>query len=171
MSSLHARAHILFEGPEPFAAQFRRLNASIAANCPDNCFITLFAGVLDPATGELIYCNAGHNPPLLLHSNDEVESLAATGVPLGIARNANYEQKRCVIQEGEVMVLFSDGVTEASMPGEDQEFGEERLLAILRNTRTGTAAAAIEAINAELLSFTGGAPAADDITLVLVRRP
>jgi sigma-B regulation protein RsbU (phosphoserine phosphatase) len=170
MSSLQARAHILFGDPEPFAAQFRRLNGSIAANCPDNCFITLFAGVLDPASGELIYCNAGHNPPLLLHSNDEVEALGATGVPLGIARNANYDQKSCVIRESDVLVLFSDGVTEACALGEDQEFGEERLLTILRNTRKGPAAAAIEAINAELLLFAEGAPAADDVTLVLVRR-
>jgi sigma-B regulation protein RsbU (phosphoserine phosphatase) len=118
MSSLQARAHILFDGPEPFAAQFHRLNGSIAANCPDNCFITLFAGVLDPASGELLYCNAGHNPALLIHGDDEVESLGATGVPLGIARNAHYEQKSCVIRERDLLVLFSDGVTEACARGE-----------------------------------------------------
>lgn len=69
-----------------------------------------------------------------------------------------------------MLVLFSEGVTEARALDENQEFGEKGLIAVVQRKRNGPAAAAIEAINAELLSFTEGAPALDDITLVLVRR-
>ncbi len=170
MSSLQARAHVLFESPEPFADQVNRLNRSIAANCPGNCFITLFAAVLHPPSGELFYCNAGHNPPLLLRATGEVEPLEATGVPLGIMREVHYEQRACRLKEGDVLVLFSDGVTEASAPGGDQEFGEQRLIATVRQNQEHPASDLIDAVNTELLSFTQGAPAADDITLVILRR-
>ena len=170
MSNLQARAHILFEDPEPFAAQVCRLNRSVATNCPGNCFITLFAAVLHPATGELLYCNAGHNPPLLLRATGEVEPLEATGVPLGIVRDAHYEQKSCHLKGGDVLVLFSDGITEACALNGDQEFGERRLVATVQEKRNHAAIDMIDAVNAELLSFTQGAPAADDITLVIVQR-
>jgi len=170
MSSLQARVHVLFDDPELVAAQICRLNRSVAANCPGNCFITFFAAVLDPRTGDLVYCNAGHNAPLLLRCNDEVEPLEATGLPLGIRRDAIYEQNRCRLEQGDVLILFSDGVTEACTPDADEEFGEQRLVAVVQRKRNDPAASQIEGINAELLSFTRGAAAADDITLVLARR-
>jgi serine phosphatase RsbU (regulator of sigma subunit) len=170
MSGLHARAHLLFEDPALSAAQVSRLNRSVAADCPGNSFITFFVAVLDPASGELVYCNAGHNAPLLLHSNGEVEPLGCTGLPLGIMRDANYEQKICRLDPGDLLVLFSDGVTEACTPDESQEFGEQRLMAVVQSRRNRTAADTIDAIKAELLSFTEGAPAADDVTLMVVRR-
>ncbi len=167
MSSLQARVQVLFEDPEPFGEQVRRLNRGVAANCPANCFITLFAALLDSATGDLIYCNAGHNAPLLLRRNQEVEMLEATGLPLGIMRDTGYEEKRCRLEPGDVLVLFSDGVTEACAPDSDREFGERRLIAALKSRKNRSAAELIDAVNTELLSFTGGLPAADDITLVL----
>lgn len=170
MSSVQARVQVLFEDPEPLATRVCRLNRSIAANCPGNCFITFFAAVLDPATGDLVYCNAGHNPPLLVRVNDEVENLEGTGLPLGIMRDAAYEQKSCRLESGDALVLFSDGVTEASVPDTEEEFGEQRLISTIRCTRNGTAASMIEAINAEVFAFAGDAPAADDVTVVVARR-
>jgi serine phosphatase RsbU (regulator of sigma subunit) len=170
MSSLQARIQVLLEEPESLAGRIFRLNRSVAANCPSNCFITLFAAVLDPASGELEYCNAGHNPPLLLRTSNEVEPLAATGIPLGIQREATYEQKSCHMEPGDVLVLFSDGVTEARAPGVEEEFGEQRLVTVIQEKRSSTAAGLIDAVNAELLSFTHGTPPADDITMVLARR-
>jgi sigma-B regulation protein RsbU (phosphoserine phosphatase) len=126
--------------------------------------------VLDPATGDLVYCNAGHNPPLLVRARDEVEMLRATGLPLGISRDATYEQSNCHLEHGDVLVLFSDGVTEACPPETGDEFGEQRLVALVQEKRNYTAASLIETVNAELLSFTSGAAAADDITLVIARR-
>jgi sigma-B regulation protein RsbU (phosphoserine phosphatase) len=77
----------------------------LAAHCPGNCFITFFLAVLDPAHDELIYCNAGHNAPLLLRRNEEVESLEATGIPLGISHQASYEQTSCRLEEGDLLVV------------------------------------------------------------------
>lgn len=170
MSSLQARIQVLFEKPDALSEQVARLNRITAANCPGNCFITFFAAVLDPATGELRYCNAGHNPPLLLHKNGEVEPLGATGMVLGILPNASYEERTCRLDRDELLVLFSDGLTEACNPDLAEEFGEGRLIAFLKKERDQRAADLLEATKMELSSFTGGAAAADDITMVLVRR-
>ena len=168
MASLQARAQAIFEEPENVAAEVDRLNRSIAANCPGNSFITFFIAVLDPGSDEIIYCNAGHDPPLLLRSNREVELLEATGMPLGISRNAHYEQKRCRLSEGDQIVLFSDGITEACGPGSDDEFGEERLIAALKKGQQRSATEVIEDINAGLRLFACGPPA-DDMTLVVAK--
>ena len=170
MSNLQARVHILFEQREPVCDQVSRLNRSLAANCPGNCFITLFAGVLDPATGELVYCNAGHNAPLLLRASGGVDELEASGVPLGITRDAQYQEGSCRLENGDVLLLFSDGVTEACRSNSDKEFGEARLIAAASSKLKDSAEAIIQAINADVLSFTGGAAPADDITLVVARR-
>ncbi len=170
MSSLQARAQVFFETPEGLPEQVCRLNRSVASNCPGNCFITFFAGILDPVTGELVYCNAGHNPPLLVRKKGPVESLDANGIPLGISRSATYEQQSCLLDQGDLLILFSDGVTEACGFDKDQEFGEERLIAVAERDRSISAAGLIEAVKAEVLSFTQGAPPSDDITLVLARR-
>ncbi|MBV8810117.1 MAG: PP2C family protein-serine/threonine phosphatase [Acidobacteriaceae bacterium] len=170
MSSLQARVQVLFEDSGRLAAKICRLNRSIAANCPDNCFITFFAAVFDPASNELTYCNAGHNAPLLLHANGEVESLGATDLPLGIKRNGIFEESSRRLERGDVLVLYSDGVTEARRPDTDQEFGEQRLIAVVQGKRNEPSVRLVEAINAELLSFTQGALAADDVTLVVARQ-
>jgi serine phosphatase RsbU (regulator of sigma subunit) len=170
MSSLQARCHVVFEDPGELGAQVSHLNRITAANCPANCFITFAVVVLDPAKGELRYCNAGHNAPLLLHADGELESLEPTGLILGILPNTIYEEKTCRLDCGDLLLLFSDGVTEACKPGADEEFGNERLGAILRNQLGRPAAAVLDAIKAEVVSFTGGTPAADDVTLVTACR-
>jgi phosphoserine phosphatase RsbU/P len=170
MSSLQARCHVVFESADDLGAQVSHLNRITAANCPGNCFITFCAAVLDPVNGELRYCNAGHNPPLLLHANGELVSLESTGLILGIVPNATYEEKTCHFGPGDLLLLFSDGVTEASKPEVDEEFGEKRLGELLRNQQGQPAAAILDAIKAEIVSFTGGAPAADDVTLVAACR-
>lgn len=170
MSSLQARVQVLFEDPDRLAAKVCRLNRSIAANCPDNCFVTFFAAVFDPASSELAYCNAGHNAPLLLHANGRVEALGATGLPLGIKRDGLFEESSLRLERGDVLVLYSDGVTEACRPDTDQEFGEQRLITVVQRKRNDCSVSLVEAIKAELLSFTQGAPPADDVTLVLARR-
>jgi sigma-B regulation protein RsbU (phosphoserine phosphatase) len=169
MSSLQARAQVIFEHPEKLAAEVMRLNRSISANCPGNSFITFFVAVLDPSSDEVIYCNAGHNPPLLLRGSGEVDALDATGIPLGISAAARYEQNGCRLNEGDMLVLFSDGITEACQPGMDEDFGERRLISAVRRMRGRGAAGALEEVKKDLLSFTGGI-AADDVTLVIAGR-
>ena len=170
MSNLQARAQVLFEDPTDLAALVTRLNRVLRANCPANRFITFFVGVLDPASGELTYVNAGHNPPLLVRAGGEVETLPATGLILGILPAAKYEEKTCRLEKGDVLVMYSDGVTEASRPEVDEEYGEERLARLAANLRERPSQAIIEAIHQDVFAFLAGAPAADDITLIVARR-
>lgn len=170
MSSLQARVQVLFEEPANLAALVTRLNRIIATNCPPNRFITFFIGILDPKTGELTYVNAGHNPPLIAHAGGAVEKLHATGLILGILPVARYEQGVARMAAGDVLLLFSDGATEAVRPGADEEFGEDRLARSLNRLRDQSAEAIVQAINHEVEDFTAGAPPADDITLVVAKR-
>ena len=170
MSSLQARVQVLFDDPDDLAKLVTRLNRIITSNCPTNRFITFFIGVLNPKTGELVYVNAGHNPPLLVHKNGSVEKLEGTGVILGILPIAQYEEKRARLDVGDVVVLFSDGVTEAVRPDVDEEFGEDRLADVLVELSNQPAQAIIDSVNQQVQEFTGGAPPADDITLVVAKR-
>ena len=170
MSSLQARVQVLFDEPTNLAALVTRLNRIISSNCPSNRFITFFIGVLDPKTGELTYVNAGHNPPLVAHADGSVEKLEGTGLILGILPMATYQQGVCRLDPGDAVLLFSDGVTEAVRPNADEEFGEEQLAQVLAGLRDQTAESIITAINQKVDDFTGGAPPADDITLVVAKR-
>jgi phosphoserine phosphatase RsbU/P len=170
MSSLQARVQVLFDDPTNLAALVTRLNRIISSNCPSNRFITFFIGVLDPKSGELTYVNAGHNPPLVAHADGSVEKLGGTGLILGILPIASYEQGVCHLGRGDAVLLFSDGVTEAVRPNADEEFGEERLAQVLAGLRNQSAQSIITTINQMVDEFTGGAPPADDITLVVAKR-
>jgi sigma-B regulation protein RsbU (phosphoserine phosphatase) len=170
MSSLQARVQVLFDDPTDLAALVARLNRIIVTNSPANRFISFFIGVLDPHSDQITYVNAGHNPPLLVHRNGAVEKLEGGGLLLGILAGAQYEQRTCHLEQGDVVVLFSDGVTEASRPDVDEEFGEDRLAATLAELSGDSAKSIIESINQRVHDFTGGAPPADDITLVVAKR-
>jgi len=170
MSSLQARVQVLFDEPADLAALVTRLNRIINSNCPANRFISFFIGVLDPKTGQLNYVNAGHNPPLVARRDGTVEKLDCTGLILGIMSSARYEQQTVTLQPGDIVVLFSDGVTEASRPDVDEEFGEERLAQAVFKLRDLPAKSIIEAINQQVQEFTVGSPPADDITLVIAKR-
>ena len=171
MSSLQARVQVLFDDPTDLAALVTRLNRIITTTCPTNRFITFFICILDPKTDEIIYVNAGHNPPLPAHSaTGMVEKLEGTGLILGIVPMAQYEQKTCKMQKGDVVVLFSDGVTEASRVDFDEEFGEDRLAKAVAELSNEPAQTIIELVNQRVQEFTHGAPAADDITMVIARR-
>src|SRR5580704_7947197 len=169
MSSLQARVQVLFDDPTNLAALVTRLNRIITSNCPSNRFISFFIAVLDPMTNELVYVNAGHNPPLLVRRDGSLQKLEGTGLILGILPIAQYEQQTCRLEPGDVVVLFSDGVTEATRPDIDEEFGEDRLAKTLAELSSQSAQSIIEGINQRVYDFTGGAPPADDITLVVAK--
>jgi serine phosphatase RsbU (regulator of sigma subunit) len=169
MSSLQARVQVLADDPSDVGALVAKLNRLLCANIPSNRFISLFLGVLDPATGELAYCNAGHNPPVLIRADGQIEWLHGGGPILGILSKAPYEEKRSRIGPGEFVVLYSDGVTEMTDPG-NEEFGEQRLAQVLAGRRAETASALVDAVRAELSQFAAGANPADDLTLVVAKR-
>jgi serine phosphatase RsbU (regulator of sigma subunit) len=169
MSSLQARVHVLFEDGDNLAQKISRLNKSTCANCPENRFITFFMTVLDPHTGELVYTNAGHNPPLIVRASGEFEALGGGGMILGILPMATYQESQARMEIGDALVLFSDGITEAPNP-EGEEFGEQRLAALVASVRKEPSVDIIEEIHKAVNTFTQGAPAADDITVVIARR-
>jgi sigma-B regulation protein RsbU (phosphoserine phosphatase) len=169
MSSLQARVHVLFESSDHLGEKVERLNKATAANLPGNRFITFFMGILNPATGELVYTSAGHNPPVLVRSKGGYETLVASGLVLGILPMAKYEESRITLENGDVLVMFSDGVTEAPDPN-DAEYGEERLANLVAELSSRPAMEIVDAIHKSVGEFTQGAPPADDITVVVTRR-
>lgn len=170
MSSLQARVQVVFEEPDDLAAKVTKLNRIVKSNCPGNRFITFFICVLDPATGEVAYCNAGHNPPLLVRRDGKMESLPSGGLILGILPMVTYTEGRCRLDPGDTVVLFSDGVTEAAPPSGDGDFGEERLADVIRQNTSEPVMNVVQSVFDEVVRFTAGAPAADDITVVVARR-
>jgi len=169
MMALHARVQVLAEDPGDLAAFMTRLNKATCVNCPANRFITFFFCVLDGATGELAYANAGHNPPVLMRANGSAEMVEGGGPVLGLLPMAPYREMRARLEPGDILALYSDGVTEANNTA-DEEFGEERLIEALRQHRGEPAETIVQAVRTALAAFTAKAPQADDITLVIARR-
>ena len=169
MMALQARVQVLAEDPKGLAAFMTRLNKATCAKCPSNRFITFFFCVLDPATGELAFANAGHNPPVVMRASGESEMLEGGGPVLGILPIAPYGEMRMQLGTGDLLAIYSDGVTEANNPNYD-EFGEERLTEVLRQHREEPAVAIVNAVMKAVTEFAAGAAQADDITLVIAKR-
>jgi sigma-B regulation protein RsbU (phosphoserine phosphatase) len=169
MMGLQARVQVLADEPHNLSAVINRLNKITCQNCPSNRFITFFICVLDPATGEVGYCSAGHNPPVLVRVSGAVESLDGGGPPLGILAVANYSEYHAKLESGDVLAIYSDGVTEANN-AKEEEFGDERFAAVLAANRHKSASEIVAAVNQALTEFAAGSPPADDITLMVARR-
>jgi sigma-B regulation protein RsbU (phosphoserine phosphatase) len=168
MMALQARVQVLAEDPGHLAAFMTRLNKATCANCPSNRFITFFFCVLDIASGTLTFANAGHNPPIVVRASGDAEMLQGGGPVLGILPAAPYSEMRISLNQGDMLVLYSDGVTEATNAGLE-EYGEEHFIEVLKQHRTEPASAIVEAVTKSLTEFAAGAPQADDITLVVAK--
>ncbi|MCU1259948.1 MAG: serine phosphatase [Bryobacterales bacterium] len=169
MMGLQARVEMLIDEPEDLARVMTRLNRITQANCPDGRFITLFLCVLDATTGELVYANAGHNPPVIVRGDGSYDKLPGGGPVLGILPNIEYAQYSAHLEKGDVLAIYSDGITEATTP-DDVEFEAEHLAATLHAHRAKPAETIVREVNAAVAEWTQGAPAADDITLIVARR-
>ncbi|HKY28736.1 MAG TPA: SpoIIE family protein phosphatase [Pyrinomonadaceae bacterium] len=169
MSSLHAAIHAQSGSHDSLVATISAVNRYLADNIPPNRFVTLFYAELDPETGTVSFLNAGHNPPLIVHAAGTVEQLASGGLPLGIKPNAEFREGRTHMQLGDVLVIYSDGVTEAASPT-GEEFGSTRLYEVVSRNIDASAAGIRDRIESALTKFSQGTQAADDITLVIVKR-
>ncbi len=169
MMALHARVQVLAEDAQNLATFMTRINKATCANCPSNRFITFFFSILNVATGELAYANAGHNPPIIVRANGEAEMLPGGGPVLGILSIAPYSEMHAKLEQGDMLVLYSDGVTEANNIAYE-EFDEERFIEVLQANRTKPATEIVQAVIQAVTEFTAGAPQADDITLVVAKR-
>jgi sigma-B regulation protein RsbU (phosphoserine phosphatase) len=143
-----------------------QLNQLMCGNLPANKFITCFYGLLDTRRRTLQYTNAGHNPPLLLKANGELSQLQIGGRVLGAFSDSHYQQDAVQLQSGDRLLLFTDGITEVRNPA-GQEFGEQRLLQLVRRARTGTVTELKELIMNSVGEFCGN-DFEDDAALMVV---
>ena len=150
-------------GRDDLSAGMTEANRLLATHNTACMFVTLFYGVLDVATGRLRYCNAGHNPPYLLRAGGGRSSLKATGIPLGIEEEAGYCCAEIVLAPGDMLFLFSDGITEA-FDAAGNEFGTARLEAALEAARGCSATDLVREVLGATAAFTAGAEQSDDIT-------
>ncbi|MFN0141208.1 MAG: SpoIIE family protein phosphatase [Pyrinomonadaceae bacterium] len=169
MSSLHAAIHGQIAANTPIGESINLINEYLVKNTPTNRFVTLFIAELEPATGELNFINAGHNPPLLARADGRVEQLESGGMPLGLMVVGDYEAGEAMLNSGDALVIYSDGVSEANNLNED-EFGLDRLKDVIRVNIKASASGLRDKVESALSDFTGTAPANDDITLVIVKR-
>jgi serine phosphatase RsbU (regulator of sigma subunit) len=134
-------------------------------------FLTAFYGILEPHTGRLRYVNAGHNPPILLksHKGKPFDKLSRTGMALGISETATWQQKLLKFSPGDVLVMYTDGITEANNR-QGSQFSEERLQNLIRRHHQRSAAGILNTILDEVNHFTQDAPGQDDMALVVLSR-
>ena len=171
MASLQAKMQVLAEEEIDLAVLVTRLNASIAANCPGNRFITFFVCEIDLASGAMTYVNAGHNPPAARAGPGAGwNGWRAAGSSWGSSSELLTSCRRRRWSGGDLLVLFTDGVTEAERPGSEDDFGEQRLLDAIGPVDGCPTAEMIEKVKAAVTAFAGSVTAQDDFTLVLARR-
>lgn len=144
-------------------------NQHILRNARANLFVTVFYGVLDPFTGVLNYANAGHNPPYLIGNQNGVKALNNTGMPLGIDEDNNWGQDQVLISPGEMLLMYTDGVTDAQ--NNNGEFIDRKVLLGSAQQQIGRPVQEVmQGILDKVHRFVGDSPQFDDITLVILRR-
>jgi sigma-B regulation protein RsbU (phosphoserine phosphatase) len=166
MSNLQAAVRGLASPSMSPEALCARLNALLCRNIASDRFVTLFYAHLNGPARQLRYVSAGHNPPFVLHRDGSHERLREGGLVLGVFANQSFQSGTVELQRGDRLVLYTDGVTEASN-SEDEEFGEDRLLQVLQQDPTRTAVEIQKNILHAAAEFSHG-PWQDDATLLVV---
>ena len=168
---LMAIAHSLFRTISDHSDQPDRimwvLNRSVSDNNPDIMFITMFLGVLDLETGVMTYCNAGHNPPILLQSGKVGYLESADNLLLGVEIEAEYSSQTLQLGNGDTLFLYTDGLTEAENTAKEL-FGEKRALEIAQKLYGASAEEQIKAMQSAVKQFVGDAKQSDDLTMLAI---
>jgi sigma-B regulation protein RsbU (phosphoserine phosphatase) len=142
------------------------VNSLVYAASSVNRYATFFYAEYQPDRRLLTYVNAGHNPPILLRRNSDVARLEAGGPPVGLLPEASYEGASVEVKPGDLLLLFTDGISEA-MNAVDEEWGEERMLCVLKSSSAAKPASIASALFQAAGEFTGSAPQHDDMTVVI----
>ncbi|MBO0719184.1 MAG: SpoIIE family protein phosphatase [Blastocatellia bacterium] len=156
-----------FAADLPLTSVINSLNTVLVQRSASNSFITLFCAVLDP-DGHFSYINAGHNPPILVRAGGETELLTTKSVVLAAFDFANYHEHETRLGSGDVVVIYTDGVTEA-VNSNNEMFGDERLEKLVRKSAALSAEEIKNRILDDLLGFTRGLPQGDDITMIVLK--
>jgi sigma-B regulation protein RsbU (phosphoserine phosphatase) len=144
-------------------------NEHMFRNTDPERFSTLFLGVLDPENAELIYSNAGHNLPFIVNETGSVKRLETGNIVLGAIEDVTYTEDSIKLEKGDTLLIFSDGISEAINPNEE-EFGEDPLPALVNANRESSAMSLIDTIIEEVIRHAGKAPQRDDMTMVVIKR-
>jgi sigma-B regulation protein RsbU (phosphoserine phosphatase) len=170
MSCTLLRTYVL-EHPDNPEQVFMAVNRRILEDIESDQFVTVFLGILDPKSGEMIYSNAGHNPPVLLRAEQTGTEalLARTGPVLGVLEDYNWEQRRIHLEPGDVLVFYTDGVTDAESESHDF-YGLDRLLQAVQENIDRPAEALRDAVLDDIRAFTQEAAQFDDIALMILTR-
>ena len=145
-------------------------NRLLSAYSVDCMFITVFYAIYNTKTGLVTYSNAGHNPPLLLRSNGRVEVLPKPkNTIVGAFDNISYKEDTFQLEHGDTLVLFTDGVTEAMNP-HNEEFGSKRLNDVLGGLASCSSQQIVETVKSSVREFADGAEQSDDITMLVLKR-
>lgn len=152
------------------AAIMRRINNRLVHNNESCAFTTLVIASLDGVTGELRWCNAGHNPPLLIHQGKPIQALSVVhGPALGVVADVDYGEDRCQLDAGDLLILYSDGASEM-FNSAGKRFGIHSMKAFLASPPTTTAPRLVRVFLRHLRDYAAGEPQHDDITLMVIRR-
>jgi phosphoserine phosphatase RsbU/P len=166
MSNLQAAVRAFAQASTPPSSICSSVNRLLCRNMASGRFATFCYARIEPASGRIVYSNAGHNPPLLIHANGTVVELSQGGMVLGVFPENTYEQAEMPLAGGDRLVFYTDGITEARNEAGD-EYGEARLTAAALARRTLSPEAMKDALLADVNAFTGGR-FDDDATLIVV---
>ena len=134
---------------------------------PANRFITLFCALLDKE-GNFTFVNAGHNPPFLIRADGRTELLSSDAIVVGAFDFAEYKASQIKVSSGDIVVVFTDGVTEA-VDASNEMFGDDRLEALIKSCRNMSAEEIKDAVFKDVLAYTRGLPQGDDITMIALK--
>jgi sigma-B regulation protein RsbU (phosphoserine phosphatase) len=172
-SLIMASFRATFRTVAPYTASARqmvlRINQILLDTVRPQDFVTTFVGVLNPDTGELSYCNAGHNAPVLMAADGTLRRLEVGGPVLGILDNVEWLEGRLRLQHDEALVCFTDGATEAANAA-DEEYGEARLFDAIRANMGLTPYKLCTALYASMRTYIGATPQVDDTTYLAIKR-
>ena len=169
MATFQASLKTLSSTHGPLTELVARMNRYACSNSQrGRRFTTAFIAEYEPSARRLIYVNAGHNNPILRRRTGSIERLEAGGVPLGVMEDATYESGESILQPGDWLAIFTDGVIEAENT-QQQEYGEARFIGMLHSGVMTTPEVLLESILTDLDRFAGNAPQHDDVTCVLMR--
>ncbi|MBA7656012.1 Phosphoserine phosphatase RsbU [subsurface metagenome] len=156
-------------GKPTVSEAIRRANNLISQDAKSGMFVTLFYAVLDSKRKSLRYVNAGHNPPLLLkEAAGGVILLEAKGIALGVLDDIDLEERELELASNDVVIFYTDGVTE-SINEKEEQFGQERLIAAIEKSIDLPVQDLIDKVKEEVTTFARGQPQFDDLTLVALK--
>jgi serine phosphatase RsbU (regulator of sigma subunit) len=145
----------------------RSVNRLFYKNTETSHYATIFFAIYDDGTRRLRYVNCGHNPPILARANGDLERLTATATVLGLFEEWDCTVAECELGSGDVLAIYTDGISEAG-PNEEEEFGEERLIATVRKHQQQSAGEILDSILSDVQQASRGRQA-DDMTLIVAR--